>query len=130
MKKYYIFKRTAEIEYKDRFDIEPGCAADDLDYEEIAIFNSKEEAIEELKKYKSSVYKYPSSIGPIYEVEEYVVQDVEINEDGEELGYIWEISEFQIAVDNEHYDTVATFSNFRDAETFIKESDEELRMMV
>ena len=131
MKKYCIYKRTAEIKYKDRFNIKPGCTADDLDSEEIAIFNSKEEAIEELKKYKSSVYRYPSAIGSIYEVEEYVVQDVEIDEDGEEeWGDVWERSEFQIKVDNAYYDTVATFDNFRDAEAFINESDEELRMMV
>lgn len=131
MKKYCIYKSTAEIKYKDRFNIKPCCTLDDYNQEEIANFNSKEEAIKELKKYKSDVCKYPSAIGPIYKVEEYIVVDVEIDEDGEEKwGDIWEHTEFQIKVDNAHYDTVATFGNFKDAYEFVKESDEELRIMV
>lgn len=67
----------------------------------------------------------------MYEVTEYIIQEVEVDEDGdvEDWGDVWDFSEFKIEVKDEKYNTVATFGSFREAEKFVNDSDEELKII-
>ena len=94
MKKYELKKNTVEIKKKD---LAHGCAVDDLnaDPKIIKSFDSKEDALKELKKYKTDVYEFSSPIGTMCDVTEYYVEENEYDEDNEWIsgGDVWEISE-------------------------------------
>ena len=89
-----------------------------------------EKAKEELRKYNTKICELHSSIGKIYEVTEYVLQENEYDEDGEveEYGDIWEESIINIDVVDEKYDTIKSFNSYRDAEEFIMNDNRELCM--
>lgn len=55
--KYEIRKNTKEISYKNRAQIEQGCTLDqfDQDSEIIKSFDDKDEALNELKSYKTDI---------------------------------------------------------------------------
>ncbi len=94
---FELKKNTVEVKEND---LKEGCAAvDDMnaDPEIIKSFDSKEEALEELKKYKTEVHKFPSPIGSMYSVTEYYIQEVKYDEDGDWIsgGDVWEISKME-----------------------------------
>ena len=77
MKKYDLVKRTAEIKYKDRKEIEEGCTAFDDSPEYIKTFDTLEEAKKELAKRKTDVSKFSYHGMTFYKVEEYVIEENE-----------------------------------------------------
>lgn len=96
MKKYELMKNDIEINRRDKDRIAPGCTLDqgDCDPELIKSFDSKEEALEELKKYKSDIRELKGRLGTYYQVTEYYVEENTYDEDGfVEGGGIWEFSE-------------------------------------
>ena len=123
MTRYELKKNSREIRYTDRLEIKPGCTTeqDDQDPELIASFESKDKALDEMKKYKSSV----SKSGRLFEVVEYYVEENQYGEGGEFVsgGDIWNFSAMEISVANESYDVIATFSNMADAEVFYNRYD-------
>ena len=61
MKKYDIYKKSIQINWKNRMDIASWCTDLDPEPEKIAEFDSLEAAREELKKYHTEVYTYAES---------------------------------------------------------------------
>lgn len=93
MKKYYIFKTTRQINYKDQKSIETGCTLSDPEPEKIAEFGSLEEAREELQKYESGAEEVATFGGRIFEVTEYSIWEFSVDEDDEEFtGDIYDIA--------------------------------------
>ena len=93
MTKYEIKKATREIRgYKNRNKIGEGCTLEgnDIFDEIVKSFDSKDEALNALKAYKSEI----DIAGDLYMVTEYFVQENEYDEDGEWIdgGDIWEFS--------------------------------------
>lgn len=130
MIKYELRENTREVKYKERFEIAPGCTAnqDDCESKLIKSFDSKEAALKELEQYESNIYKFDTATGPKYEVTEYFVEEVECNEDGEWIagGDIWGFSKMEIeVVEKPSYNTIAAFDNFEDAEKTMNDCEEE-----
>ncbi len=69
----------------------------DCDPELIKSFDNKDEAIEELKKYKSDIRELKGNLGTYYEVTEYYIVENTYDEDGDfvEGGDVWEFTEMQ-----------------------------------
>ena len=115
MKKYEINSREIEVSFKDRFNIKQDITFDydSVNSENVASFDTLEEAREALKEYKSTVYQYPK----YYFITEYVIEEYEYDEDGDsEYKDTWATSEMVFSVvDNNSFDTVATFDNLKDA---------------
>lgn len=94
MTKYEIKKATREFKgYKNRHKIREGCtvvAEGDIFDEIVKSFDSKDEALNALKAYTSTI----DISGDLYEVTEYYVEENEYDEDGEWIdgGGIWEFS--------------------------------------
>lgn len=80
MKKYELKSATAEIRKWNQ--IKEGCTLDDSEPQLIKSFDDKEEALEELKKYETSVRALSDAIGTYYLVEEYYVEENEYDEEG------------------------------------------------
>lgn len=87
MKKFILFRNECEV--KNYYE---GCTAErnDTNPEVIKTFDNKDEALKELKNYKTSV----TDFGSYYLVEEFYVEEQEQDEDGNFLdgGDIWEYS--------------------------------------
>ena len=134
MIKYELRENSREVKYKERFEIAPGCTAnqDDCESKLIKSFDSKEDALKELEQYESNICKFDTATGPKYEVTEYFVEEVECNEDGEWVagGDIWGFSEMCIRVvaDNGTADTLGEFDNLEDAEKIMRDCDEECHL--
>ena len=99
--KYELIENTREVHYKDRAEIKKGCTRDQTDQnpEIIKSFDSKDEALEALKDYKSEILEF-SSHGMIYfNVKEFYVEENVYDRDGEWIsgGDVWEFSEMPIA---------------------------------
>lgn len=96
MKRYELKKNTVEIKKED---VTQGCVVDDTNANPklIKSFDSKEEALNELKKYKTDVYEFSSPIGTMCNVTEYYVEENEYDEDDEWLsgGDVWGVSEIE-----------------------------------
>ncbi|NLY08513.1 MAG: hypothetical protein GXZ11_01220 [Tissierellia bacterium] len=91
MLKYEIVKNTLEI--KKMEDYKEGCTyayEGDQDPEIIKSFNSKEEALEELKKYEADIRRGSG----VHVVTEYYVEENEYDEDGEivESKGVWDFA--------------------------------------
>lgn len=119
MVKYELKKDSIEVKHKDRKEIKPGVVltAYDKEPELIRAFGNKEDALEELKKCKSSITK----LSGYYLVEEYYVEENEYSDDDEEEwmtgGDVWEYSKMEIElVEKPSYNTLAVFDNMADAE--------------
>lgn len=114
MKKFEICKATET--FKDKKSICKGCTIDATEPELIASFDSKEEALAELKKYESDVRKYKHYNMMCYRVEEYYIAENNYEDDGEweSGGDIWEFSEMNITVEIGGV-IVATYDNMTDA---------------
>ena len=91
MKKFELTKKTVEISYKNRKEIQPGCADADTDPELLQSFDSLEDAKAALKKYKTDI----KEMSGYYLVTEYSVEENEYDVDGEFLSgtKIWCYSE-------------------------------------
>lgn len=115
MRKYEINSREIEVAFKDRFKIKQDITFDydSVGSENVASFDTLEEAREALKEYKSTVYQYPH----LFLVTEYVIEEYEYDEDGDsEYKDTWATSEMVFdVVDNTSFDKVATFDNLKDA---------------
>lgn len=121
MMKFELKECTREIKYKERFEIAAGCTAnqDDCESKLIKSFDSKEDALEELKNYKTEINSFSSNTGTRYNVTEYFVEEAEYDEDGDWIagGDIWGFSEMSIeVVEKPSYNTLAIFNNMKDAE--------------
>lgn len=119
MKKYELNECSVNIKYKNRFDIKEGCTINNEgDATRIKVFETKDEALEELKKYSSSVCKFNNNNIIYFDVTEYLVVEVEYDADGEEVtwGDIW-FSKMNIElVTIPKYDTIGVFDNMEEAE--------------
>lgn len=97
MTRYEIKKNYAEVKRME--DAAPGCTLDQIDQEPetVASFEDKEEALEALKEYKSTVEKLSGGAGAFYGVTEYYVEQNEYDEDDEWLdgGDVWKFAEFE-----------------------------------
>ena len=119
MKKYELVKRSAEINWKERKTIAPGCTMNDPESEKIKEFESLEEAQKELKNYKSDIHKMSGNIGTLYEVTEYMIEENEYDEENEWIsgGDVWDFSDMTIeVVEKPSYETILTCSNMEEAE--------------
>ena len=79
MTKYELFKLNNEISWKNRYGILPGCSIDlngSQDPEKIEEFQTKEEALEALKKYSTSVGEGSG----FFSITEYYVSEIEYDD--------------------------------------------------
>lgn len=102
MIKYKIFRAIEEIKYSERGNIKSlAFWEQDTEPEEIAAFDTLEEAKKEAEK---EIYRPKcNELGgnhPYFEVEEYGIVEIEIDEDGEELSYgdMWSAYEFKYEI--------------------------------
>ena len=97
MKRFELMKNDIEINWRDKAKITEGCTLDqgDCDPELIKSFDNKDEALEELKNYKTDIRELSGNLGKYYEITEYYIQENYYDEDGNfvEGGDIWEFSE-------------------------------------
>ena len=95
MKKYEL--KSATVEVRKWCDIKEGCTQDDQHPHLIKSFDDKEEALEELKKYETTVRTLSDALGTYYLVEEFYVDEHEYDEDGEWIGGgdVWEYSKIK-----------------------------------
>lgn len=107
MERFELRKSTIEISYKDRFEIKEGCTADQ-DYDVIQKFSTKEEALEELKDYKTEVQQLSNHGKKYFYITEFYVECE---------GDIWDYSKLEIElVEKPSYETIATFNSYEAAE--------------
>lgn len=132
MKRFEIRKESVEINYKNRFDIKEGITLQDVDCvhnpELIETFETLEKAREALKKYKTSIRTFKATLGTIFLVTEYYIEENVYDEDGEwiEGGDVFDFTPMIIKVVRESDSTEITrFDNMADAEKFINNYDEE-----
>lgn len=118
MVKFELVKESRNINRKDAKVIKPGCVCEHLgDHfdEVLKSFDNKSDALEELKKYQSSITEY----GSLYEVEEFYVEENEYDDEEPDEwisgGDIWEFSEMKIRIVDERLNTLATVNNMADA---------------
>lgn len=124
MNRFEIVKRTAEVKWNDRFNIIPGCTEYDEEPEVIKTFDNLGAAIKALYQYKTEINEFSASTGTMYQVIEYAVQEIR----GDDVE-IWEVSEMDIVVqNNETYEDVVVVHSYEDAEHYIMNHDEELRI--
>ena len=126
MTKYELFKLNNEISWKNRYGILPGCSIDlngSQDPEKIEEFQTKEEALEALKKYSTSVGEGSG----FFLITEYYVSEIEYDEDGDFLNEdILKYSKMNIEViEKPSYNTLASFDNYKDVEDFKNSYDDE-----
>ena len=135
MRKYDLVKRTAEIKYKDRKEIEEGCTAFDDSPEYIKTFDTLEEAKKELAKCKTDVSKFSYHGMTFYKVEEYVIEENEFEYDEDENKFVQtdfidtlESTEMKIEV----VETIAICSSLEEAEEAEDnyEGENETRIMI
>lgn len=130
MLKYELRKNTREIRYKDKAEIKEGCTLnqDDMYPEIINSFDSREEALERLKDYKTEISDYHLATGTYYSVTEYYVEENEYNEEGEWLsgGNIYDFSKIKIGlIEKTSYKALGIYDNFSDAMKAYNECEEE-----
>lgn len=124
MNRFEIVKRTAEVKWKDRFNIVPGCTEYDEEPEVIGTFNNLEAAVKALYQYKTEINELSANTGTMYQVIEYVVREV----CGDDIE-IWGVSEMDIVVQNsETYEDVVMVHSYADAEKYILNHDGEVRI--
>ena len=126
MTKYELFKLNNEINWKNRYGILPGCSIDlnvSQDPEKIEEFQTKEEALEALKKYSTSVGEGSG----FFSITEYYVSEIEYDDDGDFLNEdILKYSKMNIEViEKPSYNVLASFDNYKDAEDFKNSYDGE-----
>ena len=135
MKKYEIRKNTAEVKYRDRFDIKKGVTlfGNDQDPEVVETFDDLSEAREALLRYETSICISNTAAGTMYSIEEYYIEENMYDEDGDWLsgGDVWDFTQMEIrVVEEDSLKKLASFDNLRDAEKYINDynGDEEIRL--
>lgn len=127
--KFEIKKDNIEIKYKDRDQIKPGCTLDNMnsDPEILGTYETKEEAIEALRKYKTEISEFSYSAGRMFDVTEYYVEENVYDDNGEpeSCNGVWEESKMEIFLKNEDREIIDTFDNYADAEAAYNEYDDE-----
>lgn len=126
--RYAITKYSKEINFKNRFEIMPGCTTDqdDLNFEVVKEFDSYEEARNFFVSLKSEIEKMTYN-GTIFIVTEYALQPMEFDEYEEEFlptGNIDAFSEMHIIVTNKTNYEERIFNNYKDAENYSAELDD------
>ena len=126
MTKYELFKLNNEISWKNRYGMLPGCSIDlngSQDPEKIEEFQTKEEALEALKKYSTSVGEGSG----FFLITEYYVSEIEYDDDGDFLNEdILKYSKMNIEIiEKPSYNVLASFDNYKDAEDFKNSYDDE-----
>lgn len=119
--KFEIRKEDIEISYRNRRDIKEGCTQnqDDHQTETVKSFDSKEEALNDLKGRKTEITELSGGAGKYYLVTEYFVEEIEVDEDGEETEDLgtWGYSKMAITlVEQPSYEEIGTYESFADAE--------------
>ena len=98
---YELKKNTREMSFKERKEIREGCTLDqrDMEPELIASYEDKEEALAELRKYRSDIRSFSTAVGTMYLVTEFYVEENTYDEDGKfvEGGDIWDYSEMNLS---------------------------------
>lgn len=96
MKRYEIKKNIAEIRKKSEIKIGVTLAQDFQEPEVLESFDTKEEALEALKEYKSSYERMDGYHAPYYIVEEVYVEENVYDEDGDWIdgGDVWRVADF------------------------------------
>lgn len=129
MKKYSVYKATREIKERDISEIVQGCTffCDDVSEELIKSCDTLEEAKETLKRYKTDIAPYDGC----YLITEYCILPEIYAEDGEivESGDTVEITEMKITVEDEEWNVVKTFDNFKEADDFVHNDERELTLV-
>lgn len=111
---------------EDRFDIIPGCTEYDEEPEVIETFDNLGAAIKSLYQYKTEINEFSASTGTMYQVIEYAVREIR-----GDVVEIWEVSEIDIVVQNsETYEDVVIVHSYEDAENYIMNHNEELRIVL
>lgn len=126
--KFEIKKDNIEIAYKDRMDIKPGCTLDNMnsDPKIIESFDTKQAAIEALKKYNTDISTFSSANGTMFDITEYYIEENEYYEDGDMIcNGVWEESKMKIALVDEDGNIIKVFDNYSDAEEAYNEYDDE-----
>ena len=127
--KFEIKKDNIEVAYKDRMNIKPGCTLDNLnsDSEILESFDTKEDAIEALKKYTTDISTFSSANGTVFDVTEYYVEGNEYDEEGHIIACngVWEESKMEITLVDEGGNIIKVFDNYSDAEEAYNEYDDE-----
>lgn len=127
-----IKRNTIEISYKDRMDIKPGCALDNIDSdpEIMESFDTKEAAIEVLKKYSTDISTFSSPNGQVFAITEYYIEENEYDEDGDPItcNGVWEESKMEIILEDENGNTIKAFDNYADVEAACDEYDGECKI--
>lgn len=130
MKKWNIYKATREIKERNISEIVEGCtvAGDDIFSELIKSCDTLEEARESLKKHKTDITYYSGSVEGCFLIAEYYFLPETYDEDGEiiESGDIQEFTEMKISVEDEEWNVVKTFDNYKEADDFIHNDEREL----
>lgn len=121
MTKFEIKENTREISYENRTEIKAGCTLRQNNQEPIMIksYDSKEQALEVLKEYKTDIRELSGTAGTYYSITEYYVEENEYDKDGEWVsgGDIWEFSKMTIElVKKPSCDTIEFFDNYEEAE--------------
>lgn len=123
MIRYELKQDSIEVKYKNRKEIKPGIVLSS-DYQEpelIESFETKEEALEAIKNYKSSIRRLSNAGMTYYLVEEYYIEenlyDDEDPDEWLECVNILDYSKMEIElVEKPSYNTLAVFDNMADAE--------------
>ena len=130
--RFDVKRNTIEISCKDRMDIKPGCALDsiDSDPEIMESFDTKEAAIEALKKYSTDISTFSSPKGQVFAITEYYIEENEYDEDGDPItcNGVWEESKMEIILEDENGNIIDAFDNYADAEAAYNKYDDECKI--
>ena len=129
MKKYEIYKFTAEISHDSRYQIKEGCTLRDVGPELIKSFATEADAAEALKEYKSDISYYEG--GKCYEVTEYVIEESTYFASGDiDDTDIVDITPMKISVVDDDGSVIGTFDSFESADRRWNDLDVEAHLEV
>lgn len=133
MEKYNIYKAEKEIKSRNTCDIVEGCtvSSDDIFSELIKTCDTLEEAREALKKYKTNITYYSGNVGGYFLIAEYYILPETYDEDGEiiESGDIQEFTKMKISIEDENWNIIKVFDNYKDAEDFVNNDERDLEII-
>lgn len=95
--RYELKTSKTEVEYRKKEQLKEGASEErDPSPELIETFESKQEALEELKKYRTEIHLMQGATNKYYHITEYYVEEAHYDSDGEWIGGgdILEFSEF------------------------------------
>ncbi len=133
MEKYNIYKAEKEIKSRNTCDIVESCtvSGDDIFSELIKTCDTLEEAREALKKYKTDITYYSGNVGGYFLIVEYYILPETYDEDGEiiESGDIQEFTKMKISIEDENWNIIKVFDNYKDAEDFVNNDERDLEII-